>query len=108
MPLLLDPVPEAQDAAATRSAIAEAVRRIEGSLRDCTICVVGGDTLSTLLAASGATGLNCRGEIAPGLPSSRVCGGLLEGANAITKSGGFGDADLFRILMNPDVKTRRH
>ncbi|MCC5974717.1 MAG: hypothetical protein JJT81_11770 [Rubellimicrobium sp.] len=102
VPMLLDPVPEAPDARGTRSAIAEAVQRIEGAQRDCTICVVGGDTLSTLLSASAASGLSCIGEVAPGLPCSVIRGGLLNGANAITKSGGFGDADLLKKLLKSD------
>lgn len=99
VPMLLDPVPEAPDEAATRSALREAVQRLEGSPGECTICVVGGDTLSTLLEASGARGLICTGEVAPGLPCSRIIGGRLDGADAITKSGGFGDADLLRKLL---------
>jgi uncharacterized protein YgbK (DUF1537 family) len=98
--LILDPVPEAADAAATRLAILQAVSRVQEPLSECTICVVGGDTLSTLLDASSATGLDCIGEVAPGLPCSRIRGGHLNGVNAITKSGGFGGPELLRQLLD--------
>jgi D-threonate/D-erythronate kinase len=108
VPLLLDPVPGAPDAVTTRSTLAQAVQRIEGPVSDWTICVVGGDTLSTLLGASGASGLNCIGEIASGLPCSKVQGGLLHGATLVSKSGGFGAADLLRKMLNRDASSVSH
>ncbi|RVT84340.1 Hrp-dependent type III effector protein [Rhodobacteraceae bacterium CCMM004] len=95
---MLDPVPQASDAAATSAAVAEAVGRLDGPMDGLTLFVTGGDTLARVLDASGAVGLDCIGELAPGLPLSTVRGGRLDRAGIVTKSGGFGDRDLLLDL----------
>ncbi|MCC5967512.1 MAG: hypothetical protein JJU24_15390 [Natronohydrobacter sp.] len=96
--LLLDPVPQAQDATVTARAIADSISRLDGSMAERTLFVTGGNTLAQVLAASRADGLNCTGEIASGLPFSIVLGGSLNQVGIVTKSGGFGDADLLLSL----------
>lgn len=97
-PVLLDPVPRAKDAAATTAALLRDVPNL--SVRPGTgIMVIGGDTLSAVLAASKAETMACLGEIAPGLPVSRILGGQFDGVEVVTKSGGFGDAALLERMM---------
>ncbi|MBC05923.1 four-carbon acid sugar kinase family protein [Thalassospira sp.] len=97
-PVLLDPVPTAKDAAATTAALMRDVPNL--SVRPGTgLMVIGGDTLSAVLAASKAETMACLGEIAPGLPVSRILGGQFDGVEVVTKSGGFGDDALLERLM---------
>ncbi|MEC9433628.1 MAG: four-carbon acid sugar kinase family protein [Pseudomonadota bacterium] len=98
---LLDPVPVAADPAATLRAIAEAAPGVAAGPGRA-LMVIGGDTLTALLAAVGAGGLDCLGEVAPGLPLSRIRGGRLDGAELVSKSGGFGDAGLLVRILGED------
>ncbi|MAS43596.1 MAG: hypothetical protein CML46_20650 [Rhodobacteraceae bacterium] len=100
---LVDPVPRAATPEATLHAIASAAAGIDAG-PDRALMVIGGDTLSALLEACGAVGLDCLGEVGPGLPLSRIRGGRLDGVEMLTKSGGFGDADLLvRIVAEGRV-----
>jgi uncharacterized protein YgbK (DUF1537 family) len=57
------------------------------------LVLTGGDTASFVLDALEAEALDLRGEVEPGIPWSVVRGGWLDGCVALTKSGGFGNAD---------------
>ncbi len=95
---LIDPVPSAKDAGATTAALMRDVPKIQ--VRPGTgLMVIGGDTLSAVLAASDARSMECLGEIGPGLPISRIVGGQFDGVEIVTKSGGFGDAELLERMM---------
>ncbi len=101
-PLLIDPVPVCASARATRRALRAALMRLDArDLGGAGLFVAGGDTLSVVLAATGAQGLDCLGQVGPGLPQSRVRGGTLDGVALISKSGGFGDAGVIARLLNP-------
>jgi uncharacterized protein YgbK (DUF1537 family) len=59
------------------------------------LLVTGGETLRSVCNSLAADSLSVKAEFEPGLPISQICGGSLDGVTAITKSGGFGAADLF-------------
>jgi uncharacterized protein YgbK (DUF1537 family) len=96
---LLDPVPTAPDAAATRIAIRDALAGLEPDPDPGALLVVGGDTLAEVLAALAPRALAIEGEVAPGLPLSRLEGGRHHGLVLVTKSGGFGGPDLLFDLL---------
>ena len=101
-PLLIDPVPVCASAKATHRSLRASLMRLDvRQLGGAGIFVAGGDTLSVVLAATGAQGLDCLGAVGPGLPQSRVRGGTLDGVALISKSGGFGDAGLIARLLEP-------
>ncbi|OYU19351.1 MAG: hypothetical protein CFE34_05745 [Rhodobacteraceae bacterium PARR1] len=89
-PLLLDPVPASPDAQNTRAALRASLSRLMPPQDGSALLITGGDCLALLLRVTAATGLVCLGEVAPGLPLSRIIGGRLDGARIISKSGGFG------------------
>ncbi|MEF2549924.1 four-carbon acid sugar kinase family protein [Aurantimonas sp. A2-1-M11] len=95
--VLIDPVSEARSADETARHLHEAVVRLEPP-RNHALMVVGGKTLMIVLAAVKAQSLACVGEISPGLPLSRIIGGRFDGLEVVTKSGGFGQPDLFLKL----------
>ncbi|MCC9623972.1 hypothetical protein LPB41_20015 [Thalassospira sp. MA62] len=96
--LLVDPVPTAPTAQDTTNALMRDVPNL--SVRPNTgLMVIGGDTLSAVLAASNAETMECLGEIAPGLPISRILGGQFDGVEIVTKSGGFGDEALLERML---------
>ncbi|WP_099827836.1 four-carbon acid sugar kinase family protein [Oceaniglobus indicus] len=101
---LIDPIPGAANATATRDALRRAMVRLDpGLLQNAALFVVGGDTLTVVMDTLDVLHLECRGEIGPGLPYATLYGGALDGCGLITKSGGFGDRDLLaRLLMNAD------
>lgn len=99
VPLLLDPVTVSADARQTRAAIASALSRITPPQDGSALFVTGGDCLATVLHTTGATGLNCSGEVAAGLPLSCVIGGTLDGVQIISKSGGFGAAEALNAFI---------
>ncbi len=97
-PVLLDPVPTAKNAEETVAALMEEVPKL--SVHPGTgLMVIGGDTLSAILAASGAQSMECFGEVGPGLPVSRILGGQFDGVDIVTKSGGFGDEALIERMI---------
>jgi uncharacterized protein YgbK (DUF1537 family) len=57
------------------------------------LVLTGGDTAAFVLDALEAEALDLRGEAEPGIPWSVVRGGWVDGCVALTKSGGFGNAD---------------
>lgn len=90
---VIDPVPTSANASETVQRIGEELTGMDHP-GETALIVVGGNTLTAVLAAIDAQSLACRGEIAPGLPLSTIIGGRFSGATLISKSGGFGDADL--------------
>jgi D-threonate/D-erythronate kinase len=65
-----------------------------------TLIVVGGETLRALCVALDATALRVTGRIRPGLPRSIIQGGRWAGVDVISKSGAFGEIDLWRTLLS--------
>lgn len=63
------------------------------------LLVVGGDTLVRLADALGASQLDVHGEIAPGLPLSRLADGAWRGTYVISKSGAFGGPSLLLEIV---------
>ena len=63
------------------------------------LIATGGETLLRLCLAVGAQRLDLRGEVAVGVPVSRMVGGRWDGATVISKSGGFGAPDLLADLL---------
>jgi uncharacterized protein YgbK (DUF1537 family) len=89
---------------------AEASRRLAAILAELLppleqpggLFVSGGETLRGLADALGAEAFDVTGEIAPGLPASRLRGGRWDGVPVVSKSGAFGNADLLaRLLARP-------
>jgi uncharacterized protein YgbK (DUF1537 family) len=56
--------------------------------------LTGGDTASAICEVLGANSIELYDEIAPGVPRGVLRGGALDGIAVITKSGGFGGADV--------------
>ncbi|KJS10531.1 MAG: hypothetical protein VR78_13895 [Hoeflea sp. BRH_c9] len=98
-PQLIDPVPNCQTGAQTGAALAAVLGRLMPPVDGSALLVTGGDTLTILLAETGADALDCVGEIGPGLPLSRIIGGRMAGTAIISKSGGFGGPNLLRDLL---------
>lgn len=99
--ILIDPVPDCADAAATAAALHQAALRITpDDLQGRAIFVTGGDALSVILSAIMARSLDCVGEVGPGLPLSIVRGGTLDGCWLVSKSGGFGSPDLLTKMLS--------
>lgn len=64
-----------------------------------TLITMGGDTSMKVCAALHATGIEPLEEVFPGIPYGRIIGGVADGQQIITKSGGFGDdSSLVNIL----------
>jgi uncharacterized protein YgbK (DUF1537 family) len=92
-------VPNARNAKETTAALLRDIPEL--SVRPGTgLMVIGGDTLSAVLSGSHAQSMECVGEIAPGLPMSRIIGGQFDKVEVVTKSGGFGDDALLERLMD--------
>lgn len=97
-PVILDPVPMTKNAAETTAILMRDVAKL--SVRPGSgLMVIGGDTLSTVLAASKAHSMECLGEISPGLPVSRILGGQFDRIEMVTKSGGFGDEAMLERMI---------
>ena len=64
-----------------------------------TLIVSGGETLRAACGIAGADHLVVDGQIAPGIPTSRIRGGAWDGVRVISKSGAFGAPDLLRTLV---------
>ena len=64
-----------------------------------TLIVAGGETLRSVCMALGATHLEVRGRIVPGVPCSVIVGGRWHGVTVVSKSGAFGHPDLLRELI---------
>lgn len=96
---LIDPVPVACDEQDTMHQIALQVSEAKPSPSGDMTMIVGGDTLSVVLAAVDAELLLCMGEAGPGLPVADIIGGRWNGCRIVTKSGGFGAAGLLRNMV---------
>ena len=72
-------------------------------LRPATLLTTGGDTTLAVLRALGVTTLQVQGETVGGLPWFEVPKADGGSMAAVSKSGGFGSADiLLRVLAPPD------
>jgi len=67
--------------------------------RPQTLVVSGGETLRAVCGILGADHLVVDGQIAPGIPSSRLSGGAWDAVRVISKSGAFGAPDLLCSLV---------
>jgi D-threonate/D-erythronate kinase len=95
-------VPPGSDRAAAAEQIAAAFEQLLARMdRPGTLFVTGGETLRRICAALDARGLVVEGELAPGVPVSRLLCGRWDGLRVVSKSGAFGDAGLLaRLLEN--------
>ncbi|MCK6453607.1 MAG: Hrp-dependent type III effector protein [Alphaproteobacteria bacterium] len=100
--LRLPALPAAEAAAALRH-LASAC----ASLRPGALFASGGDTLAALMDAVRAVRLDCLGEIAPGVPLSRIVGGCWNGLAVVSKSGGFAAGDVLAQLLDPTREKKR-
>jgi uncharacterized protein YgbK (DUF1537 family) len=89
-------LPRAEAAARIATAFAALLRRID---RPGTCVVTGGETLRGIADALGASRLDVDGELEPGVPTSRMIGGALDGMRIVSKSGAFGDAGFLARLL---------
>ena len=86
---------------------AEAARRIAHEITALiaaleppgTLIVAGGETLKAACVALGAHALQVTGRIVPGLPRSILQGGRWAGVDIVSKSGAFGNSELWRDLL---------
>ena len=99
---VIDPVPTSADAMETVRRIGQELA-VMNSPGESALVVVGGNTLTAVLEAVDAASLACRGEIGPGLPVSTISRGRFDGVTLITKSGGFGGADLLACVWGGTV-----
>jgi uncharacterized protein YgbK (DUF1537 family) len=73
-----------------------------------TLIVSGGETLRALCGTLGATALRVTGRVVPGLPRSIIQGGRWAGVEVISKSGAFGEPDLWlRLLQANQLQVER-
>ncbi|MGX7708746.1 four-carbon acid sugar kinase family protein [Methylobacterium sp. Gmos1] len=70
-----------------------------------TLVVAGGETLKALCLSLQAESLVVTGQVAPGLPRSRLCGGAWDGTAIISKSGAFGTPAIWRDLLRANGLT---
>jgi uncharacterized protein YgbK (DUF1537 family) len=64
-----------------------------------TLLVAGGETLRGLCLSVEARSLSIAGRLVPGVPCSRIRGGLWDGVTVVSKSGAFGSPNLLRDLL---------
>jgi uncharacterized protein YgbK (DUF1537 family) len=69
--------------------------------RPGTLVVAGGETLRGLCDALGVAWLEVDGEVVPGVPTSVLRGGALDGQRVVSKSGAFGEAGFLLQLTSP-------
>lgn len=70
-----------------------------------TLLAAGGETLRGLCLALGATSLEVRGRLLPGVPVSTLRGGRWDGVTVVSKSGAFGHPTLLRdLLRRPELE----
>ena len=104
---VFDDLAEATDAGAdrlvrldpARCGISEgrAIRRLAASA--AALVATGGDTARVVCGALGARAIELRGRLASGVPWGELVGGSAAGLTIVTKSGGFGEANvLVRIV----------
>jgi uncharacterized protein YgbK (DUF1537 family) len=94
-------VPEGVDRDIGAAQIAQGFARVVGQLpRPATLFATGGETLRGICEALGASVLRVEGEIAAGVPVSRMQDGRWAGTEVVSKSGAFGDAGLLGRLIS--------
>jgi uncharacterized protein YgbK (DUF1537 family) len=94
-------VPEGMDRDAAAAQIAQGFARVVGQLpQPATLFATGGETLRGICEALGASVLSVEGEIATGVPVSRMQDGRWAGTEVVSKSGAFGDAALLERLIS--------
>lgn len=98
-PVLINPVPEAETPAATIASLRAQLPDLCIPNAESALMVIGGDTLSVVLDELRVDYMDCLGEIAPGLPISRISGSRFDGRLCISKSGGFGGPDLISRMI---------
>ena len=76
------------------------VMDVLGSVKIGGLAVTGGATALKLLSETGCRGIEVFREIEPGVPLGQVVGGDLDGLKIITKAGGFGSPDVFRLGLD--------
>ena len=67
------------------------------------LVVIGGETLASVCNVIGAEALCLAGEIMPGVPVSRIGGGLWDGVTLMSRSGAFGAPDFLVRLVGDRV-----
>jgi uncharacterized protein YgbK (DUF1537 family) len=72
--------------------------------RPRTLIISGGEMLRAACSILGVHHLVVDGQIAPGIPCSRIHGGAWDGLRVISKSGAFGAPDLLRTLVEHALK----
>ena len=85
----------------------EAARRIAQSIeklvqripRPASLFATGGETTRAVCLSVGAERLEVLGEVAPGIPVSRIVGGRWDGVSVVSKSGAFGDEMLLLRIV---------
>jgi uncharacterized protein YgbK (DUF1537 family) len=93
-------LPPATERDAARRHISAQFAAVLRERRPGTLFVSGGATLRDLCDAFGVTHLELDGELEPGVPTSVMRGGALDGQRLVSKSGAFGDAgSLARLLL---------
>ena len=63
------------------------------------LIISGGETAFGVLSAIGATTVEVKGEIEEGIPWAIINNGIGSGMTLVTKSGGFGDPEMFIRMM---------
>ena len=95
-------VPPGTDRAGAARHITGAFAGLLGFLdRPGTLFVSGGETLRAVCDSLGAESLEVDGELAPGIPTSVLCGGRWDGLRVLSKSGAFGDSGMLVRLLAP-------
>jgi D-threonate/D-erythronate kinase len=67
--------------------------------KPASLIAAGGETLRAICEASAVDHLLVLGENRPGIPCSRICGGLWDGISVLSKSGAFGPRSFFTDLF---------
>lgn len=103
--VIIDPVPQAVNAGETKGGLRRGLEQVASALQPgSTVIVIGGDTLSVVLDWAAPGRVACIGEAAPGLPLTQLKGGRLDGTTLLSKSGGFGDAELLTRLVSRKIE----
>ncbi len=92
-------IPKATSRPEAANLIAAAVRGLLGGIpRPATLVVSGGETTRAVCMAVSARHLLVEGEVSPGIPVSRIVGGVWDSVRVVSKSGAFGDEMLLLRL----------
>jgi uncharacterized protein YgbK (DUF1537 family) len=81
--------------------IAKGIARLVPGIRPPrSLLVTGGETALSVCLSVGADHLQVEGELAPGIPVSRIVGGTWDGVQMVSKSGAFGDEMLLLRIVS--------